>query len=244
MVFSIKKFAVRLSRLLLDCIFPKLCLGCGREGEYVCADCRDVFRPTYPSVCFGCQRAARPGRFCLSCEPRYAFEGIFIAADYEDEMIKKLLRAYKYRFVRELNGELGRLLNQKLEKAMLSLEGNSLLARRFFQAGVIPVPLSPRRRKWRGFNQAELLAGQVADFAGLVCLTQVLQRRHRRAQATLQAAERASNVVGAFWAAESVPPLVILVDDVVTTGSTLQACAKALKEAGAEEVWCLVVAKG
>ncbi len=246
-MFSIAERAGRLGSFLLDCLFPKECLSCGWEGGYLCDECRFSCRPTYRLRCFGCQasgEATATGRLCLSCQPRFAFDGMIIAADYEQELVARLIRACKYRFVAEISAELAEWLMRCVEKFLAADRNDSLLSRRFFQAVVTAVPLSNRRRRWRGFNQSELIARRLADFAGLKYEGELLQRRQRRAQATLREAERHVNLKKAFWTSGNVPPLIILVDDVVTTGSTLQECARVLRAAGAEEIWCLVVAKG
>lgn len=109
---------------------------------------------------------------------------------------------------------------------------------------VTGVPLSQRRKQWREFNQAELLAVQVAEYCNLVHRNDILQRKHRRLQAKLNSTERLGNLIGSFYVTGDAPSLVILVDDVITTGATLHEAAKALKLAGTQEVWGLVVAKG
>lgn len=244
MLLDLENNTRRIGRFCLDCLFPKECLGCRAEGEYLCPACQALLAPAYPNQCFGCRQKARPGRLCGSCEPRFAFDGLLIAADYEHDLVKRMVRACKYRFVRELALPLARLLKLKLREFLASEEESGLIATAFFEAAVAPVPLSRRRQKWRGFNQAAILAAELARFVGLQCAPDLLQRRHRPAQANLSEAKRLKNVAGSFRASGAVPELVILVDDVVTTGATLNECSKALKRAGAEEVWCLAVAKG
>lgn len=249
MFFIIKKIMSALGLFLLDCLFPRECFGCGREGAYLCPECSQRLRISYPCVCFGCKRRQNSqfiGRLCADCQPRYAFEGIIIAADYEDQLLKKMIHACKYRFVAELGAYLGTIASQALQKFLEASRGHLLAHAEFFKAVVVSIPLSRRRFKWRGFNQAELIARRVAQFADLELNTRLLERFHRRAQAGLSEQERLSNLQGSFSlrSESKAPRLVLLIDDVVTTGTTLQEAAKALRKAGSEEVWCLVVAKG
>ena len=111
---------------------------------------------------------------------------------------------------------------------------------------VVPVPLSPSRLRDRGFNQATLLAEQVADSVHGRLTPNVLTRRNRPAQSTLSATARLANMAGVFACAapgEVRGKRVLLVDDVVTTGATVSACADTLAEAGAARVFALAFAR-
>mgnify|MGYP001179605539 CR=1 FL=1 len=235
---------INLIQWFLDCIFPKECLICKQEGTYWCQSCQGQALFTYPSICFGCAKVNEPSGLCKDCQPRYAFDGIIIAADYEDEVISTFIRTYKYRFVSSLAFELSILLKKKLEFFIQQPHAGYRIDKNFFSAVVMGVPLSQRRGRWREFNQADLLALQVAEYCNLEYTNDILQREHRRAQAKLNSAERLHNLMDSFYVTARPPLLVILVDDVVTTGATLQEAAKTLKQAGTLEVWGLVIAKG
>jgi ComF family protein len=140
----------------------------------------------------------------------------------------------KFRSGRYLAALMGELLRERLEAQPLHADL------------VVPVPLSKDRLRERGFNQAALLADCIAPSAGGVLAPDVLTRKARRAQRTLSASERLSNLDGAFTC-----PLdknlkrqrVLLVDDVVTTGATASACADTLANAGASHVSVLAFAR-
>ena len=112
---------------------------------------------------------------------------------------------------------------------------------------LIPVPLAKRREKERGFNQAELLATSLSEITSLPILKALIRTRNTKAQSTLVHEVRAQNMAKAFALAPEVDVKglgIILVDDVYTTGATLEECARTLIQAGATEVWGLVVARG
>ena len=110
----------------------------------------------------------------------------------------------------------------------------------------MPVPLSKKRLRWRGFNQAELLAEKVAENYGLAMdAANLIRVKHKKPQAKLDEVHRLENIKDCFaWQGSNLNKKnIILIDDVVTTGATLNECAIVLHAAGAAEVWCLVVPK-
>lgn len=133
-----------------------------------------------------------------------------------------------------------------LAPLMGDLLRDALAARPLTVDLVVPVPLSQQRQRARGFNQAELLARQVVTAVGGRLCVDGLTREERRAQRTLNAAERIANLQGAFRARD-VRAIdgrrVLLVDDVVTTGATVSACADTLAQAGAGRISVLAFAR-
>lgn len=112
---------------------------------------------------------------------------------------------------------------------------------------IIPVPLHKRRQRWRGFNQAEIIARQLsACFCLDLTLNQLVRQRYTKPQAKLNTLRRWQSIKGSFsWQGASLNnQTVFLIDDVATTGATLNECARILKQAGADKVWGLVIARG
>jgi len=219
----------------LDVLLPPRCVGCGRRGAQVCAACVSELRPLGSNVCPRCGMPSTEGRVCRRCLGKetslravlagYAFEGTIRAA----------ILAFKYRARTRLGPFLTGALAAPLTYRPLTIDL------------VVPVPLSAERLRLRGFNQAELLAHPLAAGRGWPVATDALTRiRDTRQQTELPARERLGNVAGAFGVPrpEAVSgKRVLLVDDVCTTGATLAACAAPLRDAGAEGVWGIVVAR-
>jgi ComF family protein len=154
-----------------------------------------------------------------------------------DGSLRLLVHELKYRGRRRVASRLAGLLLEEPAVRRLLTPG----------AELVPVPLHPRRRRERGFNQAELLAAALARGSGLAVAPGVLVRRKDTSpQAGLSSAARRRNVSGAF-AVRQRPKVVgrtlVLVDDVSTTGATAVACARALRQAGAAEVRLVTVAR-
>lgn len=250
----------------LDLIFPIECLSCGLEGKWLCDECSKAIKFKARQYCLGCKKENVFGQFCPDCKPNYYLDGVWIAALYENELISKAIKTLKYHFIADLAADLGKLLvifvNEHIKQNNIlkpdlkngldwrsfdRLKALPAVVLDFNDSLIMPVPLAKRRKKWRGFNQAELLAKVLARELNLRIDTFGLIRiKHKKAQAKLNEAGRLANVKECFaWQGENLKNKnIILVDDVVTTGATLNECAKILKARGSGEVWGLVVAKG
>ena len=218
---------------LLDLFYPEYCVACQRRArDLLCGACYEdmpeIDRPV-------CGRCGMPSAFevhgCDSCRSRdYAFEGARAALRY-DGVGQEIVHAIKYR---------GRV--EAVERLAVPLMFGALAEgvpeyRKF--DSVAPVPMRRGRRLKRGFNQAELLARGVAERISLPVSDKLRSVRKTMDQVELTAEERMANVRGAYAARGSCSGRVLLVDDVFTTGATLDSCSRALVEAGAEEVFAL-----
>jgi ComF family protein len=220
---------------VLGLLFPSRCLGCGLRGVELCEGCRAGLPWLPAEVCPICSTPSRLARICHACRTAPPIlDGTRAACRFE-EPVRKAVHDLKYRGVRSRAALLAELIAEALDRRPLAID---LL---------IPVPLAPGRRRERGFNQSELIAHGVARPIGApVAASSLVRLRETPQQARLSGEERRENVAGAFGCPE--PDTVIgrriaLVDDVMTTGATLTACAEALKLAGAARVYGLVVAR-
>ncbi len=237
-------------KLALDCLFPKHCLGCGEEGTYLCDKCFASLPILKGMTCFVCGRRSPQGYACKDCHKKsyLKLSGLLVASDWNNHLLKQLIYAYKYNFVKELATPLSIIASEYLKI-------NFLDARQRQEIIFISVPLHPRRLAWRDFDQAELLTKTISETLAIPIAKNILIR-HRY---TLPQAEihdqmaRKLNLKDAFSLAKNLTPknneslknkIVILVDDVATTGATFQECAKVLKPFSPEEIWGLVIARG
>lgn len=262
----IKQYTSKIWLFFLDLIFPIECLGCGSEGYWLCDDCFKEVRLKPRQYCLHCKKENDFGKFCHPCGVIYSLDGVLIAALYDELLISQAIKSLKYRFISGIADNLSDLLvlfiDKTLERAKIIRPGLvSGLERRIFEQAknmplsilnfkdnlIMPVPLSKKRLRWRGFNQAELLARRLSERYGLALDSDNLIRvKHKTAQAKLDEIHRLENIKECFsWQGGNLNKKnIILIDDVVTTGATLNECAKVLKASGAGEVYGLVVAKG
>ncbi len=212
----------RVKNFLLDFIFPRLCAGCGLSGVLVCAECLGRMVAENKRMTF---RGSN-------------FDELLVAIKYEkNSLIQKLIFLFKYHYSRDLAEILGQFLVSLFEQY------NHFPRDRII---VTFVPMHKKREKFRGFNHAESLAkcfGAKADLP----VAEILKRiRNTQEQAQLKRSERLVNLKDSF---QFLGPglegkIVVLVDDVSTTGTTLTECSKVLKENGAGHVIGLVLCHG
>ena len=222
-----------LARSTLELLFPIHCLGCGREGNVICASCADELRKLEDPFCDVCAQPGAQGQCSPCLENPLAIDGIRAPYLFEGPL-REAVHRLKYRGWRAVTPGLGDLLASYLEKHKLPGEV------------FVPVPLHSSRLRSRGYNQSNLLAREAGKLLGVPVREDLLNRANdSRPQVEARSREhRRANVAGNFKASADVVGMsVLLVDDVATTGSTLSACAAALKEAGAASVWGLVLAR-
>jgi len=231
---------------LLDIIYPRQCIGCGASSpetfRYICWDCWSQATPVNAPFCEICgdpvSGAVEHGFVCFFCtaEPP-AFDRARSAMRY-DGIISDALRCLKYKKALWLVRDLAEVLYSCVIAEY---------ADRVFDL-IVPVPLHPVRRRQRGYNQSEELALALARRMHCACVPGVLKRtRPTVSQTHLTAKARLSNVQGAFeyrrkkWLAGR---HILLVDDVMTTGATVNECSRVLKKGGADSVHVVTVARG
>ncbi len=218
----------------VDLLFPPQCAGCGRQGVRWCQDCQHKVLPVPQPFCPLCGLpVSAPGR-CLKCQAQPpAFDALRSWAVFAAPL-RQALHSLKYR----RNLGLGESLARQMAPFVSGLE---------WKADVfLPVPLSASRLRERGYNQVGLVARPLALLLGWRYLPQALTRiRETRSQVGLTPTERRANVRDAFRARTSLVQgrRVVLVDDVATTGATLDAAAQALRRAGAIEVRAVTLAR-
>lgn len=237
---------------LVDWLYPPRCRACaerihGRDGEYFCAGCWQQIRLVSHPLCKICGRPFADASgddhtcgICLEHAPRFAAARAWACYPREDSAehpLRQVVQKYKYGRKVSLGKPLGRLMARGCEEFLSEFRADL----------IVPVPLHAKRLRWRGFNQSLLLARQVSRAYGVPIDPFVLQRRKETAaQTQLPEDDRRRNVRGAFalHPDKSVKDkTVLLVDDVYTSGATVNECSRTLKRAGAKEVYVVTLAR-
>lgn len=223
---------------LTDFVFPKKCLGCGRIGAYICPNCFSKIEIIEFPICPICQRQAVGGKTHPGCQTKYGLDGLIVAARFKG-VVRNAIVKVKYKWSYDISGVLVDLLAKSLWR--FNFVSDAIL---------VSIPLHPRRKRWRGFNQAEILTGELCKKFGQRRMNLLQKVKVTKAQVGLTKKERKENINGAFsFKNEADRSLVmgkdfILVDDVFTSGATTSEAGKVLKRAGAKSVFVMTVALG
>lgn len=220
---------------LLDIIFPKRCLGCGKFGKYFCDQCSPTIRviEEWETVCPMCERPAFAGMTHPRCKTAHSLDGLTSFFHY-DSIVKEAVKTLKYRLVTDLAEEFIYLISPNLPIIPSSI--------------LVPIPLHGFRYRDRGFNQAEVLGKLLADRLHIPMRTDILRRVKKIAPQVevKDRKERLKNMKGVFSINNSElisHKSVVLLDDVFTTGATMRAAGETLKRAGAKHVWAVTMAR-
>jgi len=203
-------------KTLLEGLFPVTCITCQKPGKWLCS----VHQRAMPAP---------------KNQVSYKYlDAIYVVTAYKDPTIKKSIERFKFKNARYLAKPLAQIISTSVPNDILT--GLTL----------VPIPLHWRRQIWRGYNQSTLLVKALRQInPRITANTKVLKRcKATNQQARLSKSERSKNIKQAFSVKSTVPPKVMLIDDVVASGATLDEAARTLKNAGAIEVSAVVLARG
>jgi len=251
----------------LDLVFPCSCIGCGKEGIWLCAKCFDSIPTILANHCPFCEKKTLFGNTCDDCKNHHFLDGAISAIPYSNELVLSMIHSWKYDSVHQMTEYLARFVSQSVFRAQRRVK---MRAQKFIEQGIQktdinsfgsipailanmdillqPIPLHPKKEKERGFNQAYALAKYIAQNFKTFHIIDIVERAKKTtAQATLSGTDRTINISNAFALNQKISVKhkhIVLVDDVITTASTSDECARLLKNAGCTSVWALTIAYG
>lgn len=239
---QLKKF----KKAVLDILFPAYCLVCEKEGLWLCNQCAKKVKILDQLACPQCEKEITVGgKLCqrCRCEKKLPLNALISSVNYDAPAIKKLIYGFKYRYLADAAG----ILSFFMVKALLFHDCP-------LPSIIVPVPLHPRRLRWRGFNQARLLAENISQNLApplKIPVLDILERKkYNKPQMELRNyQDRLGNVRNLFQikSGANLNPVknktILLIDDIATTGATLEECAKVLKDTGARKIVAAVVTR-
>jgi len=225
-------------------LYPATCTICRkhvRAGEYLCDDCKAKIIRIVPPFCDTCSEpfegSISTAFSCANCAYRTIHFEAAVAAYRGRGIVRDVIHEFKYNRQIHLRHLVGRWLRAALDDERLHECEFDI---------IVPVPLHPARQRERGFNQADLLAEQLSTHASVPCRRLLKRIRYTTTQTALDRSERMENLHNAFRLRKNADVRglrVLLIDDVLTTGSTLSECARVLKRAGATSVHAATAAR-
>ena len=225
-------------------LYPATCAVCGnnvRAGEYLCNGCEAKIVRIAPPFCERCSEpfegSISIAFSCANCAHRTIYFDAAVAAFRGRGIVREVIHEFKYNRQIHLRHLVGRWLCAALDDERLRNHQFDV---------IVPVPLHPARQRERGFNQANLLAELLGGHTSIPCRSLLKRIRYTTTQTALDRSERMENLHNAFRLRKNADVRglrVLLVDDVLTTGSTLSECARVLKRAGALSVHAATAAR-
>ena len=216
---------------LLRLVAPFNCVGCGHEGYLYCSDCISDLQGKVPSRCFKCMKQTVGFAVCFSCRGNFSMNSVWLCGEYSGNL-KKLVHEYKFGLKRGANIDIANLFDQLLPPINCSVI-------------VMSIPTATSRIRLRGFDHAKLFAKSFAARRKLVYYP-ALCRTNQLRLLGLNRAARQKVIKNSFYVKNKSylqGAHILLLDDVVTTGSSLSEAARVLKNAGAKRVDCAVIAQ-
>jgi len=232
---------MELFKRISNFFFPLRCLGCQKEGMLLCEECIKKIPYLEENYCTFCTRISKFGLTCSCCKKNYSLDGAIIALNY-DGLIRKLIKSAKYKpYLDSLLEKLTLILAKKIKKG--PLYKNYFLKENFI---LLPIPLTLRKKAERGFNQAEIIALGLSLQLNLPLDLKILKKiKNTKSQSLLNLKERRENIKNSFKTRVNFlkGKNFILVDDIITSGSTVNEASKILKKAGAYKIWAFALAR-
>ena len=230
----------KILRKILELLYPSTCIFCGKLcGEGICKACREKVKYIREPRCKKCGKPieSREAEFCYDCRKQTFHYEQGRSLWLHQEPISNSIYAFKYKN-RQVDGEVyGREMARRFEKLI-----------RFWEIDVIiPVPIHKKKRRKRGFNQAELIAKEVGNILNIpVNCTSVVRMKETTPQKELGSRSRKRNLKRAFRVTDCrlKGKRVLLIDDIYTTGSTIDSIAEILGKTGCEKIYFLTISIG
>jgi ComF family protein len=228
-----------LKKNISDLFFPVECITCAQPGQFFCGECQKLI-VSIDNRCLVCNDRASSVGLCSVCAPSVNYDEIYVLGKFTGTVLETAVEKLKFSFIEELAKILAQCLSAKLSARGLVIDSKNAI--------IIPIPLHEKRFCERGFNQSELLAQELArDLRGVTRSDILFRSRATRQQARLSRAEREENIHDAFTIRNGEyikDKIVYIIDDVFTSGATVNFAAKLIREYAPQKIVILALAHG
>lgn len=222
-------------RGLLDLIFPVPCTVCGQFSEDICPKCLLDIPKIRMNVCPGCERIIDNNNFCPKCRSQFhPIKKLIHLGDFDNPVLHKAICGLKYNERKHIAATLGAILANRIKDT------------RFDFDVLVPIPIHKSRLRKRGYNQSEEIVIAIAQVTQKPILLNLIKIKETEPQASLNKVQREKNVIGCFAvinSSEFAGKNVLLIDDVITTGTTLKTAGEVLKRVGAKKIFAATLAR-
>jgi len=230
---------------LIELLWPIHCLNCGQEGAVLCSNCQEYIKKRQHLTCPHCGKLSIYGAVCLSCRHKINIDGLIFYTDYQQVLNKKLIGFWKYKYVKAAGELIVDLLIKDLESFVKDNKFLPFVDQR--EILVIPVPIHKNKYLERGFNQSEIIAQAIGKKFNWRAATSIIERaKNTDSQTKLNKDGRKQNIKDAFIV-KDVSALknknIVLIDDVYTSGATINELAETIKKYNNGKIWAIVFAK-
>ena len=221
-----------------DTWFPKLCMGCGRVGTFLCVRCVEKIEPVYHDYCLYCGKKQSGGETCERCQRRGGVDGVMSLYFYSD-VLQQCIHQIKYSFVQEGIRDLFLSAPWPVQQKLSFFRDQNI--------EILPTPLHPSRQKLRGFNQSDGIARLLSTITDKPVISGLERIKNTSQLARTQhRVERHYAMKNAFVVSNRSlfdKKNILLVDDVITSGSTAKEIARTLKKSGATCVYVFTLCR-
>lgn len=233
-------------RMLIDLLYPRICQACSAKikgyEKNICDECSKKIKMRRPPFCVTCGRQLHglPEDLltCRDCEEEHPFFDRAYSVCLYDDTVKRLVHSFKYRKMTSLKKDLTSLMLDFMKKYNVAKHAELVLS----------VPMHPKKLFSREINHSDILAKNIAEALNLRYVPHIIRKiKHTPQQTTLERQKRIKNIFGSFSVRNAEPiknKNLLIVDDLFTTGSTVNECARILKNAGAKSIEVITLARG
>ncbi|MCP4522843.1 MAG: ComF family protein [Candidatus Gracilibacteria bacterium] len=226
-------------KILKDILSPKKCYSCGIEGHFLCFSCFKKCKNFEP-MCYVCKNPSKNFEIHADCQKGLYYQKVIILTHYSNPVIKRLITDAKFYKRKDIFEDFGKYLTKLFIKYELNVQNKESI--------LVPVPIYYLRKWKRGYNQTEVLGKNISQWTGLEINTTIIKKiKHTQQQSKVGKKLRLDNLKNTFQinnkeSEKYKEKKIILIDDVISTGSTLNEVAKTLNTAGFTDITCLVIA--